>query len=518
MNTELLRVFTRQEVEVALKQMAPLKAPGLDESQSAFQSDKAISDNILVAFETLYRMKMKKLGKEGYMAMKLDMSKAYDRVEWIFLESLMFKLGFHEKWVGMVISTVKTISYSILVNGEPQGNIQPTRGIRQGDPLYPYLFMLCSEGPNGLLQKSVAAGDLRGFSLCKYVLQISYLFFADDSLIFCRAKMGDVQTIQAILSMYEKALGQKVNGLKTNLFFGKSVSDNTKNALKDFLGVPKIKEYEKYLGLSAICGKRRKIHWKKWETLYLSKSEGGMNFKELSKFNEAMLAKQVWRLIHDKESLFYRVFRAKFFPLGDIFSAQVKSGSYAWRSILSARKVVAARARWRICNGLTTRIYSDCWLRGAASGKISSQISDIPANAVVADLFEENSGWWNGVLIDQYFSPFEAQKIKSIPVCITPQEDILIWPKTRDGKYSVKTGYQLLREMENSELASSLDSGENKKFWTGIGVVVRNSLGEVLAALSEIIPLPLSIVVLETIAARRAVTFLQELGLGQFYL
>ena len=104
----------------------------------------------------------------------------------------------------------------------------------------------------------MAAGDLRGFSLCKYVPQISHLFFADDSLIFCRAKMGDVQTIQAILSMYEKALGQKVNGLKTNLFFGKSVSDNTKNALKDFLGVSKIKEYEKYLGLSAIVGRNKK--------------------------------------------------------------------------------------------------------------------------------------------------------------------------------------------------------------------------------------------------------------------
>lgn len=85
------------------------------------------------------------------------------------------------------------------------------------------------------------------------------------------------------------------------------------------------------------CGKRRKIHWKKWETLCLSKSEGGLNFKELCKFNEAMLAKHVWRLIHDKESLFYRVFKVKFFPLGDIFLAQVKSGSYAWRSILSAR-------------------------------------------------------------------------------------------------------------------------------------------------------------------------------------
>lgn len=70
--------------------------------------------------------------------------------------------------------------------------------------------------------------------------------------------MGDVQTIQTILSMYEKASGQKVNGQKTNLFFGKSVSDNTKIALKDFLGVLEIKEYEKYLGLLVVVGRNKK--------------------------------------------------------------------------------------------------------------------------------------------------------------------------------------------------------------------------------------------------------------------
>lgn len=64
------------------------------------------------------------------MAMKLDISKVYDKVECIFLESLMLKFGFHEKWVGMVMTTVKIVSYSILVNGKPQGYIQPTRGIR----------------------------------------------------------------------------------------------------------------------------------------------------------------------------------------------------------------------------------------------------------------------------------------------------------------------------------------------------------------------------------------------------
>ena len=153
------------------------------------------------------------------MAMKLDMSKAYDRVEWIFLEQLMRKMGFHRRWVDLIMATIKSVSYSFLINGVPRGSIKPTRGIRQGDPLSPYLFLLCSEGLNGLLKKAVAKGDLRGFSLCKNGPQISYLFFADDSLIFCHAKMGDVQAIQSALALYERASGQKINGTKTSIFF-----------------------------------------------------------------------------------------------------------------------------------------------------------------------------------------------------------------------------------------------------------------------------------------------------------
>ena len=100
------------------------------ESQSAFQSDKAISDNILVAFETMHHMKNQKAKKGGFMALKLDMSKAYDRVEWSFLEATMVKIGFNEKWVALVMSCINLASYSILVNGVPKGDIRPTRGIR----------------------------------------------------------------------------------------------------------------------------------------------------------------------------------------------------------------------------------------------------------------------------------------------------------------------------------------------------------------------------------------------------
>ena len=88
------------------------------------------------------------------MAVKLDMSKAYDRVEWSFLEAVLRWMGFTERWIQLMMMGVKTVSYSILVNGEPKGMIKPTRGIRQGDPLSPFLFLLCTKGLHGLISQA----------------------------------------------------------------------------------------------------------------------------------------------------------------------------------------------------------------------------------------------------------------------------------------------------------------------------------------------------------------------------
>lgn len=86
------------------------------------------------------------------MFLKLDMSKAYDQMEWSFLTGIMRKMGFCEAWINLIFNCVSIVSYSIMVNGEPKGNILPSRGIRQGDPLSPFLFLLCSEGLNRMLQ------------------------------------------------------------------------------------------------------------------------------------------------------------------------------------------------------------------------------------------------------------------------------------------------------------------------------------------------------------------------------
>ena len=167
-------------------------------------------------------------------------------------------MGFHPKWVGWIYECVSTVSFSIMVNGEPRGHIVPSRGLRQGDPLSPHLFLLCFEGLNGLINNVVYEGKIQGYSLCRYGPKISHLFFADDSLLFCRASLGDVTTIQNILEVYESASGQQINKEKTTLFFGKSVSEGVKNSMKELLGVSEIKQYEKYLGLPAIVGKNRR--------------------------------------------------------------------------------------------------------------------------------------------------------------------------------------------------------------------------------------------------------------------
>ena len=135
------------------------------EHQSAFTKNRLIYDNILVAFESLHSMNNMNSGKMGYMAIKLDMSKAYNRVEWGYLENEMRKMGFNERWVRLIKACVKSVTYSILINGKPQGFIQPTRGICQGDPLSPFLFLLCTEGLYGLIQQASISGEIKGFPL-----------------------------------------------------------------------------------------------------------------------------------------------------------------------------------------------------------------------------------------------------------------------------------------------------------------------------------------------------------------
>lgn len=103
----------------------------------------------------------------GVAAIKFDMSKAYDRVEWVFLRRVMQKMGFHERWIEHIMLCVTTVSYRIKVNENYMSKLIPQRGLRQGDPLSPYLFILCVEALSAMLQIAEEEGKIEGIKVCR---------------------------------------------------------------------------------------------------------------------------------------------------------------------------------------------------------------------------------------------------------------------------------------------------------------------------------------------------------------
>lgn len=193
------------------------------------------------------------------MALKLDMSKAYDRIEWDFLQLIMVKLGFLRQWVERVMLCVSTVSYSFLINGQPTEPIVPQRGLRQGDPISPYLFLLCAEGFGCLLREAHDAGRFHGISICRGAPSVSHLFFADDSLLFTRASLDDAEVIKAILHTYEGLSGQKINIEKCEISFSHGVMNSTRECIRLFLGMTEVQKHDRYLGLPTLFDRSKKI-------------------------------------------------------------------------------------------------------------------------------------------------------------------------------------------------------------------------------------------------------------------
>lgn len=169
------------------------------------------------------------------MALKLDMNKAYNRVEWDFLRLIMLKMEFPVCWVDRVMLCVSTVCYSFLVNGQPTHPIIPQRGLRQGDPISPYLFLLCAEGLGGLLQKAHDDGKLHGIAVNRGAPLISHLFFADDCILFARANLREAACLKSIFQTYESLSGQKINIAKSAVSFSKGLGGDVRDSVQAYL-------------------------------------------------------------------------------------------------------------------------------------------------------------------------------------------------------------------------------------------------------------------------------------------
>lgn len=200
-------------------------------------------------------MKRNRSKRNSHCTVKLDMQKAYDRLEWVYLEGIMKKIGLSPSFVDAVMRGVRSVTFSVPIDGGRTREFTPSRGIRQGDPTSPYALLLASEGFSSLMRHAGQQGELEGIQIAPTPPRISILLFADDCLLFSRASSEKAGVLKEVLNRYCQGSGQRINNQKSSICSSKGCPAAVRNSVK---GVPEIMNEslsEKYLGLPSDVGR-----------------------------------------------------------------------------------------------------------------------------------------------------------------------------------------------------------------------------------------------------------------------
>ena len=291
------------------------------------------------------------------------------------------------------MSCVRSVRFSVRINGHTLDPFRPSRGLRQGDPLSPYLFLFGGEALACILNKQVHEGCISPLKVARGAPGISNLLFADDCLLFFKATPEEARAIDSTLKLFQRCTGQLLSPSKCSILFSAACPPATQLEIKAILGVATATFEEKYLGLPTPEGRMkceqfqpimkrftkrltnwaerhmshgakdtliksvaqalpgyvmsvfkmsmgfckqyeklirdffwgdkenlRKVHWTAWDNLTKTRGKGGLGYRDMHLLNQALLARQAWRLLQNPSSLYARVLKAKYFPHGNLLN------------------------------------------------------------------------------------------------------------------------------------------------------------------------------------------------------
>ena len=231
--------------KIITKRMSLVLDTIIDDAQSAFVPGKHIQDNIILAHELVRCYSRKHISPRCML--KIDLQKAFDSVEWVFIDQILREYGFPQIFVHWIMECLKTVSYQIVINGRPSRRFEGKKGLRQGDPLSPLLFVLAMEYLSRNLKMAKNDSRFHFHPKCSR-LNITHVCFADDLLLFSRGDLSSLQVLMEKFGNFSKASGLKMNPSKCELYFG-GVTDNIKTEMLSSLGFKEGLLPFKYLGV-----------------------------------------------------------------------------------------------------------------------------------------------------------------------------------------------------------------------------------------------------------------------------
>jgi hypothetical protein len=229
----------------------------VSQAQSAFIAHRHISSNIIITQEIIHSFNLKSWNSNAFL-LKIDLAKAFDRLEWTFISDALHRIGFNDKFINLIHTCISTSSLAVLVNDEPSNYFNPQRGLRQGCSLSPYLFVIAINELSIRLQEALSNNNLSGISLGVGAPPIHSLLFADDLILCGKATLEEAQAIKTILYEFCQKSGQTPNLQKSSIYFSKNVPNHIRTQIKGIFPVPNLQPNTMHLGHPMIFSHRDK--------------------------------------------------------------------------------------------------------------------------------------------------------------------------------------------------------------------------------------------------------------------
>ncbi|KAG8388292.1 hypothetical protein BUALT_Bualt02G0110400 [Buddleja alternifolia] len=435
------------------------------------------------------------IGQKAFMAIKIDLSKAYDRIEWPLMLKVLSIFGFHDNFVHLVSQCISTPTFSALANGSPCGYFKSTRGIRQGDPLSPYLFILYVELLSRMINRAESEGKIHGIIVARTAPVVSHLLYADDLNIFCRATKEEATEIKGILQMFESWSSQRANSSKSFIHFSRNTSENLKHKLLRKLASWKARNLSQAARLVLIKSVAQAIplyhratfilpkllsskldllmmrFWwgsdpdknplalKKWNYLCLPKNFGGLGFRKMHETNLAMISKIAWKVVSASDKVRVQMFYARYlrnFEFLETHNCHFEA-SWIWRDILLCKDIIRKGICFKVSVNSSIGIWYDPWIptiEGFKPPLPNPFSTEIHYVRYIMDLSRQQ---WDVAKCFQIFPTQIAHEILKIHIPPLVEQKGPLWIPSKSGVLTLKSVYKCIIQPQLPASQSLLD-------------------------------------------------------------